>query len=58
MSPPPPSTVGEELVYTTGPWGDQADLLVWSYGRTDGEVTTSLWRAGIRGDRSVGSEAG
>ena len=49
--------VGEELVYTTGPWGIKQTFGV-VYGRTDGEVSTSLWRAGIRGDRSVGGRLG
>lgn len=49
--------VGEELLYTTGPWGIKQTFGV-VYGRTDGEVSTSLWRAGIRGDRSVGSRLG
>jgi putative salt-induced outer membrane protein YdiY len=49
--------VGEELLYTTGPWGIKQTFGV-VYGRTDGEVSTSLWRAGIRGDRSVGARLG
>lgn len=49
--------VGEELLYTTGPRGIKQTFGV-VYGRTDGEVSTSLWRAGIRGDRSVGGRLG
>jgi putative salt-induced outer membrane protein len=49
--------VGEELLLSSGPWGIKQTFGV-VYGRTDGTVSTSLWRAGIRGDRSVGSRLG
>jgi len=49
--------VGEELLLSYGPWGIKQTFGV-VYGRTDGTVATSLWRAGIRGDRAVGSRLG
>lgn len=49
--------VGQELLATTGPWGLKQTFGV-VYGRTEGEVTASLWRGGIRGDRSVGEKLG
>jgi putative salt-induced outer membrane protein YdiY len=49
--------VGEELLATFGAWGLKQTFGV-VYGRTDGVVSTSLWRASVRGDRSVGGRAG
>jgi putative salt-induced outer membrane protein len=49
--------VGEEILLSSGPWGIKQTFGV-VYGRTDGTVSTSLWRAGIRGDRSVGARLG
>ncbi len=44
--------VGEELVADLGAWGVKQTFGV-VYGRTDGEVTASSWRAGLRGDRTI-----
>jgi len=49
--------LGEELLLSSGPWGIKQTFGV-VYGRSDGTVSTSLWRAGIRGDRSVGGRLG
>ncbi len=49
--------VGEEVEVGLGPWGvNQAFALV--YGRTDGEVSASSWRARVRGDRTLGGGIG
>jgi len=49
--------VGEELLFGAGPWGGKQTFGV-VYGRTDGEVSASLWRGAVRGDRSVGGRLG
>jgi putative salt-induced outer membrane protein len=49
--------VGEELLASFGAWGLKQTFGV-VYGRTDGESTTSLWRAAVRGDRAIGSRLG
>jgi len=49
--------VGEELLFSAGPWGVKQTFGV-VYGRTDGEVSASLWRGAVRGDRSVGERLG
>lgn len=49
--------VGEELLAQFGAWGLKQTFGV-VYGRTDGVVSTSLWRAGLRGDRAIGGRLG
>jgi putative salt-induced outer membrane protein YdiY len=49
--------VGEELLASLGPWGLKQTFGV-IRGETDGETTTSLWRASVRGDRSVRGSLG
>jgi putative salt-induced outer membrane protein len=49
--------VGEELLARFGSWGLKQTFGV-VYGRTDGVVSASLWRAGVRGDRALGARIG
>jgi putative salt-induced outer membrane protein YdiY len=49
--------VGEDLLARFGAWGIKQTFGV-VYGRTDGVVSTSLWRAGVRGDRAIGGRVG
>jgi putative salt-induced outer membrane protein YdiY len=49
--------VGEELLATRGPWGIKQTFGV-VYGRTDGETSASLWRASLRGDRTLSGRLG
>lgn len=48
---------GQEILATLGPWGLKQTFGA-VYGRTDGEVSASLWRGGVRGDRAVGEKLG
>lgn len=49
--------VGEELLATMGPWGLKQTFGV-VRGESDGETTASLWRASVRGDRSIDGRLG
>jgi len=49
--------VGQELLASVGPWGVKQTFGV-IYGRTEGQVSASLWRAGLRGDRIIGGRIG
>ena len=42
--------VGDEMDYASGPWKAAQTFSV-VYGRNEGVVNTSLWRATLRGDR-------
>lgn len=44
--------VGDEMDYASGPWKAAQTFSV-VYGRNEGVVNTSLWRATLRGDRAV-----
>jgi putative salt-induced outer membrane protein len=47
--------VGERIEFAPGAWGVVQTFSV-IYGRTDGEVSTSLWRGTLRGDRTIASK--
>ena len=49
--------IGEELLAKWGAWGLKQTFGA-VYGKTDDETTASLWRASVRGDRSLGSVFG
>src|SRR5688572_20308541 len=49
--------VGEEVLATLGAWGLKQTFGV-VYGHTDGETSASLWRASLRGDRTLGGRFG
>jgi putative salt-induced outer membrane protein YdiY len=49
--------LGNKLEFATNGWGvTQTFGLI--YGRLDGETNTSLWRAGLRGDRAITARVG
>jgi putative salt-induced outer membrane protein YdiY len=49
-------SVEQSLKFTGGPWSLRQTFGT-VYGENAGTVNTSLWRAGLRGDRSIGSVA-
>ena len=49
--------IGEEILATLGAWGIKQTFGV-VYGHSDGETSASLWRASLRGDRTLGGRFG